>query len=224
MDVLPDVELGPVRDRKNTDALPLGLSRVVKVPELRALVLRVPAVRCSPEREDPLLRAALFLIAARPAKRSVKAVVIERLLQPFRLPHVGMQGTMIERVDPALLRFGIMVDKQFHAALLRHPVTQLVHVLELPGRIDVKQRKRRRRGIKGLARKMQHHGRILADAVEHHWLLRLRNNLAHDMNALSLKPLKMCQNTRHFGSTDQYPDRRCLTGHDCSRPKWEGSR
>ena len=44
VDVLPDVELGPVRQREHADALALVLARVVEAPQLRALVLRVPAV------------------------------------------------------------------------------------------------------------------------------------------------------------------------------------
>jgi hypothetical protein len=44
VDVLPDVELGPVREREHADALALVLAGVVEVPELGALVLRVPAV------------------------------------------------------------------------------------------------------------------------------------------------------------------------------------
>ena len=74
VDVLPDVELGPVRHREHADALALVLARVVQAPQLGALVLRVPAVLAAAEREDALLGAALLLVAARAAEGRVEAV------------------------------------------------------------------------------------------------------------------------------------------------------
>ena len=43
-DVDPDVQLGPVRERKDTDAFTIADFAVVDAPELRALVLWVPAM------------------------------------------------------------------------------------------------------------------------------------------------------------------------------------
>src|SRR5436309_3648728 len=56
VDVLPDIQLGPVRDWKHADALALVLARVVQAPEFGPLHLRVPAMLRRPEREDALLR------------------------------------------------------------------------------------------------------------------------------------------------------------------------
>ena len=42
VDVLPDVELGPVRQREHADVLALAVAAVVEAPQLGALVLRVP--------------------------------------------------------------------------------------------------------------------------------------------------------------------------------------
>src|SRR3546814_6728091 len=75
---------------------------------------------------------------------------------------------MVERIDPARLGLGVLIDEQFHAALARHPVAQFVHRLELPRRVDMEQRERRWRGKEGLAREMEHHSAVLADAVQHH--------------------------------------------------------
>src|SRR4029077_13186168 len=66
-DVLPDIELGPVRDREDADVLALADSRVVEVPELGPLHARVPLAEVVPEGEDPLLRAAALLVAPRSA-------------------------------------------------------------------------------------------------------------------------------------------------------------
>src|SRR5215211_1342226 len=100
IDVLPDVELGPVGQRKHADALALVRARVVEVPELRALLLRIPPVLGRTEGEDALLGAALFLVAARPAERRVEAPLRQRLLEALRLHDIGMdRRAMDERID-----------------------------------------------------------------------------------------------------------------------------
>jgi hypothetical protein len=43
--------------------------------------------------------------APRAAKRHVEATFVERLLQILGFPHVGMQRSMIERIDRALNGF-----------------------------------------------------------------------------------------------------------------------
>ena len=100
---------------------------------------------------------------------------------------------MIEWIDVARDRVGIFMDQQFHAAFLRHAVAQLVHGLELPGRIDMEQGKRRRRRVESLACKMQHHGGILAHRIQHHGILCLRDHLTQDMDRFGLKTLQMRQ-------------------------------
>jgi hypothetical protein len=72
-----------------------------------------------------------------------------------------MQRTVVEGVDALLLGLGVLIDQQFHAADFRHLLAQFVHGAELPRRIDMQQRKRRRGRIESLARQMQHDGRSL---------------------------------------------------------------
>src|SRR6185369_16438963 len=55
VDVLPDIQLGPVGEREDTDTFPRLDTGVVQVPKLRALVLGVPAVVGAAEGEDALL-------------------------------------------------------------------------------------------------------------------------------------------------------------------------
>src|SRR3546814_9640027 len=102
--MLPDVEFGPVTDREDADALALGFPGVIEVPQLGPLLLGIPAVTCGAEGEDALLRPALLLVAPRAAEGDIEAVEVERLLQSLGLPHVGVQGAMVERVDAARLR------------------------------------------------------------------------------------------------------------------------
>ena len=65
VDVLPDVDLGPVRQRKDADALAGPDAAVQQVPQLGPLVLRIPlalrrraARRCAPWRATAPRRAA----------------------------------------------------------------------------------------------------------------------------------------------------------------------
>ncbi len=113
VDVQPDVELGPVRNRKHAHRFALVDAGVVEVPQLRALVLGIPAVLLAAEREDALLGARLLLVAARAADRRVEAVLIQRLLQRLGLHHVGMHGGAVaDRADALGDAFGIGVHVQ----------------------------------------------------------------------------------------------------------------
>jgi hypothetical protein len=72
-------------------------------------------------------------------------------------------------------------------------VAQGVHVLELPGGVHMHQRERRLARRKSLARQMQHHGRILADTVQHDRIFKFRSNFADDVNRLGFQLLEMSQ-------------------------------
>src|SRR5216683_53731 len=71
-DVLPDVELGPVREREYAQMLAGPEARVEEAPELGALVARVPLAELVAMREDALLRARLLLVAPRAAEERVE--------------------------------------------------------------------------------------------------------------------------------------------------------
>ena len=72
-------------------------------------------------------------------------------------------------------------------------VAERDHLAELEGRIDVKQWERQPSRRKGLLRQANHHRRVLADRVEHHRVLTLGDDLAHDVNALGLELLQVAQ-------------------------------
>ena len=80
MDVLPDVQFGPVAEREHTDTFTLVHFAVEKVPQLWPLVLRVPLVLAVTEAVDTFFRPALLFIAPGTAKGRVELVVVERLL------------------------------------------------------------------------------------------------------------------------------------------------
>src|SRR3954471_4997163 len=81
VDVEPDVEFGPVREREHPKRLARPLARVVQPPRLRPLTLRVPAVVGVAQGKNPLLGARLLLVAPRAPDRRIEVVFFERLAQ-----------------------------------------------------------------------------------------------------------------------------------------------
>ena len=68
---------------------------VVQIPQLGALVLRIPLAEFVAEGEDALLGARLFLVAAGAADAGVEAVLGDRLQQRHRLRRVARVGQRI---------------------------------------------------------------------------------------------------------------------------------
>ena len=75
VDVLPDVEFGPVGEREDADALALIDAAVVEVPQFGALVLGVPLAEGVAEGVDALLGARFLFVAARAAEGRVEAAL-----------------------------------------------------------------------------------------------------------------------------------------------------
>src|SRR5712692_4507724 len=85
LDVLPHIELRPVADGEHSHVFALRHAGVVEVPQLRALVLRIPLAELVAEREYALLGARLFLVAACSADGSVETEFRNGLQQRYRL-------------------------------------------------------------------------------------------------------------------------------------------
>src|SRR5882757_1485838 len=81
VDVMPDVQFGPVGERKYADALPWIDAGVIEVPQFGALVLRVPLPGAIAKGKDAFLGAGLFFVAAGSPERSVKAVGTQAIQQ-----------------------------------------------------------------------------------------------------------------------------------------------
>src|SRR5205085_2207029 len=103
--------------------------RIVKRPELRPLVLWIPAVARRAEGEDAFLGAALFLVAASPAESGIVAAGIERLLQRLGLHHLRIEGrAVVERVDAAGKPFRVGVNAEVEAKAFCRLVTEADHL------------------------------------------------------------------------------------------------
>ena len=143
VDILPDVELGPVREREDADRFALVLAGVVEVPQFGALVLGIPAVAGIAEGKNALLGAGFFLVAAGPAEGRIEAIFVEGLLQAVGLHDLGVQcRAVVEGVDVLLDAVGIDVDDEIEAEPLGGFIAEGDHVAELPAGIDMHQRER----------------------------------------------------------------------------------
>ena len=147
---------------------------------------------CRPEREDTFLGAGFLLVAPRAAESRIETVLVQRLPQPLRLHHVGVdRRAMRERVDVHRQTFGIDVHDQLHTHFGGAAIAERVHVAEFPRRVDVEQRKRRPGGEERLDREVQHHGAVLADRIEHHRIVGLGDDFPDDVDAFRFEPLQI---------------------------------
>src|SRR5207302_1438072 len=97
--------------------------------ELGPLQLRIPAMMRRAEGENAFLGTRPLLVAARATEREVEAVRIERLLQAFRLPQVGVHlRAMRERIDAACARFRIDVHDEIEPELACRAIAKLDHL------------------------------------------------------------------------------------------------
>ena len=85
MDVVPDVELGPVGKREDANAFAGADAAIEEAPEFGALVFRIPLAGAVAEGEDALLGARFFFVATRAAEGCVEAVRAQPVKQRLGL-------------------------------------------------------------------------------------------------------------------------------------------
>ncbi len=164
LDVLPHVDLGPVREREDADALAGPDAGVQQAPELRALALRVPLAVGVAHREHPLLGARALFVAARAADGAVEVAGLQRVEQRLRLQQAAAAlRAHLERLRAVGDGFLVRVDDEPGADGLGHLVAELDHLAELVRGVDVQQRKRDGPRVERLLGQAQQHGRVLAD-------------------------------------------------------------
>jgi hypothetical protein len=187
-DVLPHVELGPVREREHADTL-AGLDvAVVDVPQLGPLGLGVPLPEVVAEREDALLGAGALLVAAGAAEGRLEAVLLERVEQRHGLQAVA-RGARTRFLHDAAL-----VDRVLHARhdqlgadVGDHPVAILDHLGEVVPCVHVHHGERQAGRVERLAGEVQQHRRVLASGEQQHSALELRGDFADHVNRLRLE-------------------------------------
>ena len=192
IDVLPDIEFGPVGQGENTDALTLVDLAVVDVPELGPLVFGIPAVIFIAEGVDPFLGTGLFLIPSGAPEGGIELELVEGLLEALGFHDIGVFFTAMGEGSDALVDpFLIDMDDEVEAEFFGHLVAKGDHFAEFPGGIDVEEGEGGLSGIEGLHGQMQHDRGVLADGVEHDRTVEFGGNFPNDMNALGLKLLEV---------------------------------
>ena len=165
---------------------------VEEVPQLGALVLRVPLAELVTEGDDPLLGAGLLLVAPAAAEDAVEPVLGDGVEQRQRLERVA--GAVGALAQPAV------VDVVLHARddePQPEPLDGLVavgdHLGEVVAGVDVQHRERDRRRPEGLGREVEHDDRVLAAAEEQRGALELAGHLADDEDRLRLEHVELAE-------------------------------
>src|SRR4051794_25880622 len=106
MDVLPYVELSPIRKREHTNRFAFIDARVINVPQLGTLILRIPLPEAVTERIDTLFGPRLFLVPAGAAKSGIKPVFGQTVQQSSRFQEsTALLGAELVRVSGIRKRF-----------------------------------------------------------------------------------------------------------------------
>src|SRR5438552_399292 len=87
-DVLPDVELGPVREREHADVLATPDTAVEQSPRFGSLQSRIPLAKGIAKGEDSLLGTGFVLVTACTSNRSIDLVLGDSVEQGGRLKAV----------------------------------------------------------------------------------------------------------------------------------------
>ena len=176
-DVFPHVHLGPVAEREDAHVLAGVQAGVVEVPDLRALVLRVPLAEAVAEAEEALLGAGLLLVAPRAADAAVEAELLDGRQQRGNLQAVA--ADLAGRRHGDAVGDGVLdrADDELGAEFRGPAVAELVQLREMMAGVDVEQRHRDVGGAEGLFRQAQQADGVLAAGEEQRRAARIRRRL-----------------------------------------------
>lgn len=98
---------------------------------------------------------------------------------------------MVKWIDALLYAFLVDIFDHLDSELLRHVIAELDHLLELPCRVDMQERKWRLLGVKCFHRQMQHDGAVLSDGIKHNRLLTLGCHFSDNVNRFCFQFIQM---------------------------------
>src|SRR3984885_1065664 len=214
-DVLPDVELGPIRQRKRAEVFAWAHTALIQLPQLRSLRFGIPLPERIPEGEDPLLGPGLVLITTCAAKGGIEPVCVDGIEQRRRLQAIPRGNR--PRVSHSPLVDGVLHACHNEAGAFRFHLS--VPVLEyfgevVPG-VHMQHRERDFARFERLGGQMQQDSRILAPAEEEDRPLGFGCHLADDEDGQRLQEIEVAQ-----GVLDR-PDQ---GGHRSASPDRDGVR
>src|SRR5580704_14920426 len=126
-------------------------ARVVKIPQLRPLVARVPLASRDAKGKHALLGSRSLLIAPRATDRRLTTARAQPIQESLGLegPATALRPPGVGS-GPGVERRPIGVDDQFDPDRGRKLIAELDHFTELIARIDMQERKRNRARVEGL--------------------------------------------------------------------------
>ena len=125
-------------------------------------------------------------------KGRVKAMLSQCALQ--RIGQLSLRierAACVERIDALLFCIFVLSHNQLQPIFLHRLIAVVEQRLKVPSAGHVQHRERRRRGVKRLARQVEHDGRILAHRIEHDRVFSLGHDFAEDVDAFGFEPLEM---------------------------------
>ncbi len=146
----------------------------------------VPLAERVAQREDPLLGAGAFLVAATAAEHRVEAVLADGV----------EQRNGLERVADAVGTFGEATvgevvldlrDMQAQTVFLDDMVAERQNLGQIVPGVDVQQRERQRRGPEGLECQVEQNRGVLAAREQDHRTFEFAGDLAEDVDRLRLE-------------------------------------
>ncbi len=196
-DVLPHIELRPIGQWEDPDVLPLVVTPVEQIPELWALVLRVPLAVLVTEAVDPLLGTRLLLVTTSTAEEGVEFV--SRIVRNS----VGVWSLFRVRPRPGLVRNASGIDVILHVTnhqpdpeAFHRAVTKLENFGEVSPCIDMQDRERRTGRKERLACQVQHDDGVLPAREHQCGPLEFGGHLSHDVDRLGLERAQVRQLVR----------------------------
>jgi hypothetical protein len=179
-DVLPDVQLGPVRQREGPQVFARAHAALVELPELGTLTLGVPLPEGVTERQDALLGPGLVLVPAGAAEGSVELVGVDGVEQGRGLQAIARRDGA--RVGHPALVDGVLDlgDEETRPLCLDLRIAVGEHLGEVVAGVDMEDGEGDPSRLERLGGQVEQDRRVLASAEEQDRALRLGGHLAYD--------------------------------------------
>src|SRR4030095_5295498 len=192
-DVLPDVALGPVGQRKHAHRFAFVNSAAVERPELWTLTPWIPLTECVPQGKHAFFGARSFFLAAGAPDCRIELIFVQGVEECSRFQLAAApRDTELQRMSAGCDRVFVTMHDESRADFFAEPIAKFDHLFELVTRVDVKERERQRSWIERFPRKVYEHARILSDGIQKYRISKLCDGFAQNINGFAFKLAKMC--------------------------------
>ena len=163
------------------------LAAIENIPQLRALILRIPLTEGITMREEALLGTRLLFVTTTATKGSVVLAFFKCLQQGYCLQTIAASACALLLHDLAFVD-GLLnrTDNQVRAQFCDVLIAKLHSFRKVVPRIDVQQLERQFGRPECLFRQVRHDDGIFSAGKEQDWFLKLSGGLAKDKNRFRL--------------------------------------